>query len=356
MPLLELARDFYAPGAPSQPLPMTGPDKHGHKSDVQSLLARLADREQAFLEREFLAPAVAHGKIQVRIAGVVCTLTVEPKTFRGYGVFRPLSHTHAQLVRPATLAERRNYLALFPQIRLILCRQSRGTWYGCAASFGDRRLELAGLAPILLVDEAQALETVCVRFDGSSFWFEELDARQDPATPPYLRAALADRLPPEQLARKGLTAEQRAAYELLHWELTGPAGTEEEPTAQQPGAKHRRRSRRGRAPPVESDPVRQRLHENLSHAGAALVDYLERGDSFRVTYLVGNQRYTSSVDKRDLTVHVAGICLSGEDQNFDLASLVGVLQEGAGHGIVRMGGGDYGLDEEQYWRAHPRRT
>jgi hypothetical protein len=328
--------------------------KHpGGKPNVQSLLARLAGEEQAFLEREFFAPAVTRGAVQVRIGGVECKLAVKPESFRGYGVFQPTSHTQARLVRPATLAERREYLSLFPQMRLILCRQSRGTWYGCTASFGDHRIELAGLAPIQLVSEAQPLETVCARFDGSSFWFEEVDPRQDPAAPPYLRAALADRRPAEELDRKGLTAEQRAAYELLHWELTRPA-TDDAPAAPQANAKHRRRSRRDQEPPVEFDPTRQRLQESLSHAGAQLVDFLERDDGFRVTYRVGGHRYTSAVDKRDLSVQVAGICLSGEDHKFDLASLVGVLREGAGQGAVHVGAG-HALDEEQYWRVHPRR-
>lgn len=112
----------------------------------------------------------------------------------------------------------------------------------------------------------------------------------------------------------------------------------------------RPRSRRERSP--NRDAVAERLTESLSHAGAQLVEYLERGDSFRVTYSVDGRRYTSSVDKDDLTVNVAGICLSGEDSHFDLASLVGVLREGhLGHGLVRIG--DEGIDEEHYWRVHP---
>jgi hypothetical protein len=107
---------------------------------------------------------------------------------------------------------------------------------------------------------------------------------------------------------------------------------------------------------TEADVVRRRLRESLSHAGAQLVDYLERSDSFRVTFTVGGRQYTSSVNKNDLTVQAAGICLSGEDQKFDLSSLVGVLREGSDSGdIVPVGDENYAIDEEDYWRIHSRR-
>ncbi len=337
-------------------LAMTPSKQPGAKSDVRSLLERLAGEEQAFLEREFFAPAVAGGSVQVRIGGVVCKLHIEPKDFRGFGIFRPASHTHAHLVRTATLAERREYLRLFPLIRLILCRQAGNTWFGSAASYGDNRIELDGVAPVLLTDEVQRFDTVASRFDGSAFWFEELDPRHDPAAATFLRAALADRVPPEQLERKGLTAEQRAAYELNYWELIQPSAEDEDPSEPQLNPEPRRRSRRQPELPAETELVRLRLQENLSHAGARLIDYLERGESFRVTYLVGGQRFISSVSKQDLSVQVAGICLSGEDQKFDLASLVGVLHEAEdGRGMVRVGNDNAGMAEEQYWRAHPRR-
>ena len=330
-------------------------DRKRGKPDVNELLNRFAAEEDEFLKREFLAPALRGGSVRVRIGGVVCKIHIEPADFEGWGIFMPLSHTEAILDREATLAERRKYLELFPTIRQIVCRRAGNTWFGSAASFGDTRLRMEGLAPLQLAQEVQLFNCVRTRFDGAQFWFEEIDRRHDPAASVYLRSALNDQTPPDDLDRKGLTAEERAAYELNYWELVQPPAEEGDEDSPQQNPRHRRRSRNPRRgdESVEADPVRGRLRDNLSHAGAQLIDYLERADSFRVRYSVDGLQYTSSVNKNDLTVQVAGICLSGEDQKFDLASMVGVLREGGG-GVLHIGD-DYGMDEEEYWRIHPPR-
>jgi hypothetical protein len=331
-----------------------------NKPDVVELVDRLAAEEERFLAREFLAPAVGGGEVRVRIGGVVCRVRTQPVDFEGIGVFRPVSHTRARLVRPASLAERRAYLDLFPAVRLVVCLREGAKWFGSAASFGDRRVRIEGLVPIELAEEVQTFDVATARFDGAAFWFDQLDPRHDPGAAAYLRRALDESVPPEDLDRPRLTAEERAAYELNYWQLVRPPDEEPEDQAPRRNPPHRRRSRRGEAEPppaTDADPVRRRLRENLSHAGARLVDYLERADSYRVTYTIGGRQHTSSVDKGDLTVHVAGICLSGEDRKFDLASLVGVLREGDQDDMIYpVGDGNYGIDEEEYWRIHPPRS
>lgn len=321
------------------------------KRDVESMIDRLAAEEQQFFQQEFLAPSVQGGVVRVRMGGVLCELQIEPREFEGWGVFQPVSVRHARLVRQAGLAERRRYLDLFPLVRLIVCRRQGPRWFASAASFGDSRLRIEGLVRLELAEEVQPFDVVACRYDGANFWFDDLDPRRDPATAAYLRSALADRTAPDRLDRRGLTAEERAAYELNYWELVRPSGLK---GASPPRAHGRRKPTQAQPEPASYDPIFQRLRESLSHAGAELIGYVERADGFRVTYHAGGRQFTSAVDKKDLTVQVAGICLSGEDRKFDLASLVGVLREGEmDRGVVPIGDDNRGMDEDDYWRVHP---
>ena len=288
-------------------------------------LIKLAKAETQFLGSEFLAPAIGGGRVHVRLAGVLLQLQISPADFRGFGIFRPTSHTAATLVRPATLVQQREYLSLFPLVRLVVCRREQGLWLALPAHRGDARFRIEGLVPVRLAEEAQQFETIRARFDGGNFWFDSADPSRDPATAAFLRQQLPQRTDPNQLQRKGLTPEERLAFALNMVQAAIPAG---------------------------NDPA-ARLRGALAQAGAELVDYLERQDGYRVTYTIGGQQHVSAVCKDDLTVQVAGICLSGADEQFDLTSLVGVLREAGGE-VLRVG--EEGMEEEQYWRVHPPRN
>ncbi len=293
---------------------------------INDVLNRLAAAEEQFVGSEFLAPMPRGGVVQVRIAGVVCRLKVRPADFEGWGVFRATSHTAAELVRSARLAERQRYLELFPLLRLILCRKDRDAWLAIPAHRGDRRFQIQGLVPVRLVEEAQLFEVIESRFDGRHCWFERLDPRRNPGTAVYLREAFRGMLPPEPLSRPGLTAEERTAYALAYTQRLE----------------------------LERDRTEDRLRQALAHAGAELVGYMERDDGYRVEYEVDGQRQVSVVSRDDLSVQVAGICLNGEDARFDLQTLVGVLREADEQGgVPRVGADNQGMQEEQYWDVHP---
>jgi hypothetical protein len=290
---------------------------------VRELLDRFAAAEERFLRSEFLAPALPGGVVQVRIEGILCRLRLDGH-YKGWGVFRPTSPVAATRVRCATLAEQRRYLDLLPRRQVILCEPHAGSWEAWPAHHGDRRFGPPTLLPVRFVEDGQAFEVVETRFDGAQAWFDRTDACGDPAAATYLRESLRQDMPPQRLQRRGLSGEARVAYAQVF----------------------------ARRQAVRRDHTEDRLRAALAHAGAELGGYVERADGYRVEYAVDGQRHVSVVNKDDLAVQLAGVCLSGEDGHFDLASLVGVLREAAG-GALRIG--DDGMAEEQYWQVHPRR-
>src|SRR5258706_11166440 len=181
------------------------------KKNISSPVGRLAKAEEAFLAARFLAPVIAGGKTQVGIAGVGCQMTVAPRDLCGWGVFRPISHTHAKLDRAASLSERRQYAQLLLALGLILLeRINSHRWLALPVQVHDG-VGLDELVFVQLVEDAEAFDIAQVCFDGQQFWFVDLDSRHDPAVSAYLREALANKLSPRELDRPGLSAQQRLA-------------------------------------------------------------------------------------------------------------------------------------------------
>src|SRR5258706_1333679 len=273
------------------------------KKNIYSTIARLAKAEQQFLAARFLAPVIAGGKTQVRIAGVRCQMAVAPRGFSGWGVFRPISHTHAKLDRAASLSERRQYAQLLPALGLILLeRINSHRWLALPVQMHDG-VGLDELLFVQLVEDAEAFDIAQACFDGQRFWFVDLESRHDPAVSAYLREALANKLSPRDLDRAGLSAQQRLAY----------AAAYERAVARQIVDAQRT--------------IEGRVRTALEHAGAKFHNLVENHGAFRVTFTVDGQRHTSVVRSDNLGVWSAGLCLSGQDAQFDLASLVRVICE-----------------------------
>jgi hypothetical protein len=262
---------------------------------AKDLIDGFAREEDAFLKTEFIAPVGPGGVVRVRIAGMVCELTVAATEAR-LAVLRPRSHREAEVVRAATKAEARKYLEIFPRARLVAAHKYGDTWMGLPASAPEKGAEIEGLVPIAFASTVQLFDTVVVRFDGSLFLFEATD-RGPVAT--YLRGALAKSTPVDALDRKGLTEPERRAYA---WQLKVQIE-------------------------LAKSAEERRLEQALELGGANLVRYAQRHGTFEVTYRVDGTTYTSIVSTRDLTVVSSGVCLSGRDRDFDLTSLVSVMKE-----------------------------
>ena len=278
------------------------------KKHIFNTIARLAKAEEQFLAARFLAPVVAGGKTQVRIGSVRCQMTVEPHDFSGWGVFRPISHAHAKLDREAKLSERRAYAQLLPNIGLILLEPiNKHRWL--ALPIQQDSTDVDELVLVHLVEDAERFDTIQACFDGQRFWFVDLDTRHDPAASAYLREALANMRAAREVHRPGLIAQQRLAYAFVYQRAIARK------------AEKARRTSEGR------------VRTALEHAGAKLEIFVENQGAFRVTFSIDGQRHTSVVRADNLGVWSAGLCLSGMDAQFDLASLVSVLREGQKRGI-----------------------
>ena len=182
---------------------------------ITDALNRLAAAEERFLASEFLAPVVSGGQVQVRIAGVICSLKIQPADFAGWGVFRPVSHGEAKLVRQAKLAERQRYLELFPLVRLILVGQHENQWLAVPAHRGDSRFRIEGAVPVQLIEDAQPFEVIETRFDGAAVLVRRTRFAVEPGDAQY-RGQEMGSWTPEQLRAPGLTAEERAAYAVTY--------------------------------------------------------------------------------------------------------------------------------------------
>jgi len=271
--------------------------------DIHKLLARIARQEENLRSGEFLAPCVQGGQVRSHIAGIVYTFTPELRRFEGWGIFQAADGQTATLVEEASLPQIAEYLHTFPAFRLRLaCPLQHQTWLAYPSNESDMRQRLRHVkpVPVHLVMEGAAFEQIVARWDGKSWWFEEVDRRADPGVMETLRLALKQETLPEELRFKGLTPEMRTVYDLATQHTEG-------------FSQHKREERR--------------LGKALRQGGGELKQFQDRGDYWRVDWTTADgQHQTSAIAKRDLTVISAGICLSGQDRDFDLQSLVGVVE------------------------------
>lgn len=297
-------------------------------TDIRKLLAKMAAQEAAFLEEPFLAPCVRGGKVRVRMQGLARTFTPQPRDFEGWGVFRAENETTARLEEEADLPRIAGYLEKLATVRVLLVTALRGqTWLAYPVNESDAQQKLGSVRPfpVHLVTEGAACEPALARWDGGAFWFEETDRRADPQAAERLREALRAVTLPQALRFSGLTPEMRTAYALAAQQLPAFqqafAARREPPTTPTVSRQHRR-PQQNPQPPED-----QRLRNALRAGGGDLREFQDRGDYWLVEWTTRDgQTHHSAIDKRDLTVISSGICLSDRDSDFDLQSLVGVME------------------------------
>lgn len=289
-----------------------------------SIFDKLAAQENDFSKSLFFSPVLKNTPIRVRIAGVLVTLKVaEPKDFFGWGVFQPLNYKRARFIRDPNMHEKQEYYKLFPVLRLVLCRHNEENWFGTPAHQSDTRFKITGTVPVRLAQEVQMFDTVQARFDGTNIWFEQIDPRHNVRNAAYLRESLTNSLEKDKLELAGLSIEERDAYFIAYND----------------------------AVEAKRDRQEEKIKTALHRAGAKYQSYIERANTYTIEFTVNGEKHRSVVNKNNLAIESAGICLAGTDRNFDLQSLVGVIVEGQRRRLIVP----VGLNREYGDRAYYNR-
>ena len=256
----------------------------------------------------FLAPCVRGGTVIALIDGLVQRLTPRPSDFEGWGIFS-MQGRQAQLIQAAhrRLVDKR--MAHAVTVRMILIRPLSGSaWLALPQHQQAFTTRFGATDPVVvqLVDGADALGGIIARRVGRALWFDRSDRRANMRQIRILREAIEAWTPTEDLRLPGLTPEWRRAYgAIMDWRLGAPV----------------------REAKVLCQTDRDRLRAALHMGGGRLTSYVDRGDFWSVEWIDREGHAQVSAIRKDMTVLDSGICLSDEDELFDLQSLAGVFAD-----------------------------
>ncbi|NES82090.1 MAG: hypothetical protein F6K10_12175 [Moorea sp. SIO2B7] len=293
--------------------------------NIRKLMKQLAAQEVLLNDTEFLAPCVGGGKVRTSVENIVYTFSAKPEDFEGWGIFKPLDNRVAEVIDEPSLPQLAEYLKLLKPLRLRLAYGLRGqTWLAYPVNESDMQQRFGTVKPVAvhLVTEGAQFEPIIARNDGNSWWFEEIDRRAEPQPTVQLWGLLREETPSADIHFAGMTPEMLTVYDLA-WQQTEAAKQRRE---------LRRQARKPQKKPQESEAqvetTEERLQQALRQGGGEMQGFRDRGEFWQVEWRTADGDFhASAIDKNDLTVISSGICLSGRDRDFDLQSLVGVIEK-----------------------------
>jgi len=274
-------------------------------ADILDIINRLAKSEDEAKGTVFVAPALKRGTVRIWIDGIVKTLRI-PREFEGWGRFRYNGGKRARLLEEAPPFEAFEYLRPLKAMTFRLSfHVEDGTWVGYPANCGVATSMIGKCEPTLLrlVDGGSRFDSVIASFDGATWWYREHDPRKNPMDAEELNRAFNAGMSSDKVSFTGMTPEDREAYDLA----VSPVRIMGMPDI-----------------PITDEDM---LRRTLERGGGQLLSFADQDDRWIVEWETADgQRHSSAVSKTNMTVISAGICLSGRDRDFDLLSLVGVIE------------------------------
>ncbi len=275
------------------------------RTTTLNLIERLSRQEHRLGGQEFLAPLVQGGRARVRLDGLVYEFAIA-NAQPGWSICRVLDAQRAEPVEEALPWQRGDYLACWPVLRLVLLEPlNDDAWLALPFNPSDaaQRFGMAGPQVVQLVEQGQSFQRVIGRVEGKTIWYDDEDRRADMRIAEQLREALsADQDTP---GVPGLGAGEQAAYVLRLNSLRTAHAIAEVESA--------------------TTTTETRLRHALEIGGARLLGYALTDYGLQVTWERNGQRSVVLLND-DLSVISAGVCLSGQERRFDLASIVGVVE------------------------------
>jgi hypothetical protein len=258
------------------------------------VLEKILSREKSAIGQQFIAPVAGGHRVRIHLGGFLWECLLD-REFSGWGVFEMAGQGRAKLLREAEVYEKERYLEAFPRVSLVLFfRDSRGIWWARDSRRGR-------FVEVLLVEGHLIFDSVTAVFDGTSYWFADLDNRIDPRKSRALRDALEATMAPEILRIADLTAADRELYEMA---LVIQREMEEQ----------------------HKDVFIRKIEKALRTGDGELLEAAEVNNGFRIRWkTMRGETFTSMVD-RNLSVVSAGLCLSGGDKRQDLTTLASLLK------------------------------
>lgn len=254
---------------------------------------------------EFSAFVIPGASVQATLLGLRINLDVlnNENAFVGVGRLHPHPQTRsARFIRPATRQEMQSYLSQFKRAIAVLFRNKHGNWIGVS----NRQI-----LPVYCVSEfVQEFESATIYKIGDVWVFGE-PFREYPGVSSGLRVSFENR--DHVVLVRGSTPDHRIAY----------------------------------MEKIDVSISKIKVPDSVSFMGGKLIDMVDRGDGTSlVTYVVHANTFTSLVENKTMRVISAGICLDGEDSNFDLTTLIPVIRKGIETNRIHRTGIDNGYSDD----------
>ena len=279
-----------------------------NKAEQHEMFQKMMEAEQDLFKTEFVAPLISRWiPLVTSIQGIVYRFEARHSD-KGYFLWRPVGVGHAKPIQRLSNIEQMDYLKMFKSLNMIairkgtLCGPVWEEWICVPWNLTEARARF-GIG-----------EAVVVRLIPTSHRVQQMDVITVAVTPTllyhcqnsYITSAALIQL--KILLSKGevfeaiigATPEMKLAVEVL---ITQEAE-------------------------LQKKMEENRIKRALDRADAELVSYAEQtGTTYVVRWKAQGIDYRTVVQKKDLEVISAGICLSGRDRIFDLTSIVSVMKE-----------------------------